>query len=204
MFVKYKSNVQLNKKFTEIIDEPEVILVNEFTEKSAKEFREGMKKAHNTGQDIIPVVIDSYGGYVHSLISMIDTIEESSLPVATIAIGKAMSCGAMLLGHGTQGYRFSSPNARIMIHDVSAMSIGKVAELKSSTKESEFLHNYIFESLAKHIGKKDKNFFEKELDKRKHAEWYLGAQEAKDLNLVNEIKIPNFEVNINVKYNFNI
>ena len=43
---------------------PVAIHVNEFTEKSAKEFGQKMVLAHNTGQPVIPITIDSYGGQV--------------------------------------------------------------------------------------------------------------------------------------------
>ena len=70
---------------------PVIVRVNEFTEKSAREFGQRMALAHSTGQKIIPILIDSYGGQVYSLLSMISDIEHSSIPVATIAQGK--NCG---------------------------------------------------------------------------------------------------------------
>ena len=84
-----------------------------------------MALAHSTGQKVIPVVIDSYGGQVYSLMSMIAAIESAELPVATIVEGKAMSCGAVLLSFGEQGMRFADPHATVMIHDVSSGGYGK-------------------------------------------------------------------------------
>ena len=72
---------------------PVIIRVNKFDEDAASEFAAKIGLAHNTGQKIIPVVIDSYGGQVYSLMSMIAAIKASELPVATIVEGKAMSCG---------------------------------------------------------------------------------------------------------------
>ena len=43
---------------------PVIIRVNEFTEKSAKEFGQKMAKAQTTGQDVVPILIESYGGQV--------------------------------------------------------------------------------------------------------------------------------------------
>ena len=84
-------------KEVELRKSPIIIRVNRFDEKSANEFSHKMALAHSTGQKVIPVVIDSYGGQVYSLMSMIAAIESSELPVATIVEGKAMSCGAVLL-----------------------------------------------------------------------------------------------------------
>ena len=98
-----------------------IATVNKFDEKSAKEFQQQIAQAHNTGQKVIPVVIDSYGGQVYSLMSMISAIKNSELPVATIVEGKAMSCGAILFSFGEQGLRFMDQDATLMIHDVSSM-----------------------------------------------------------------------------------
>ena len=75
---------------------PVVIRVEKFTPDGAKKFTQDMSAAHNSGQDIIPIVIDSYGGQVYSLMSMISAIRASELPVSTIVEGKAMSCGVVL------------------------------------------------------------------------------------------------------------
>ena len=57
-----------------IDDLPVVIRVNKFDEAAAKSFSAATNKAQNTGQTVLPVVIDSYGGQVYSLMSMISDI----------------------------------------------------------------------------------------------------------------------------------
>ena len=39
---------------------PVVIRVKEFTEKSAEEFSRAVARAQNTGQPVLPIIIDSY------------------------------------------------------------------------------------------------------------------------------------------------
>ena len=41
---------------------PVVIRVNKFDEKAAEDFSKSVMRAQNTGQPVLPVVIDSYGG----------------------------------------------------------------------------------------------------------------------------------------------
>ena len=161
-----------------------------------------MLMAHNTGQKVIPVVIDSYGGQVYSLMSMIASIKQSSLPVATIVQGKAMSCGAILFSFGAEGYRFVDPDATLMIHDVSAGQFGKVEELKVNADESSRLNNKVYTMMARNCGKKDDHFL-KQIHAKGHADWYLDAKEAKKHNLANYIRVPKFEVKISVDVNFN-
>ena len=106
-----------------IDDLPVVIRVRKFDEPAAKAFSDEMARAQNSGQPIIPIIIDSYGGQVYSLMSMISDIKHSRIPVATIVQGKAMSCGAILFSFGAEGMRYMDPDATVMIHDVSSIMI---------------------------------------------------------------------------------
>ena len=73
-------------KEIELRKNPVIIRVNKFDEDSAKKFDQDIAQAHNTGQKIVPVVIDSYGGQVYSLMGMISAIKNSDIPVATIVV----------------------------------------------------------------------------------------------------------------------
>ena len=113
----YKTKVSPLIRELELKHNPIIIRVNKFDEDSAKEFSAKMALAHNTGQKVIPIVIDSYGGQVYSLMSMISNIRMSEVPVATIIEGKAMSCGAILFSFGEDGMRYMDKDATLMIHD---------------------------------------------------------------------------------------
>jgi ATP-dependent Clp protease protease subunit len=181
--------------------QPVIVTVNKFDEESAKEFRNKVAMAHNTGQKIVPVVIDSYGGQVYSLMSMISTIKNSELPIATIIQGKAMSCGAILFSFGKEGYRFMDRNATVMIHDVSAGQLGKVEELKASAKESDRLNQIVYTMMAQNCGKKD-DYFLKLVDKKKHADWFLDAEECQKHGLTNHLRVPKISINLDVSIDF--
>ena len=188
-------------KEVELRKPPIIIRVNKFDEKSANEFSHKMALAHSTGQEVIPIVIDSYGGQVYSLMSMIAAIESSELPVATIVEGKAMSCGAVLLSFGEQGMRFADPNATVMIHDVSSGGWGKIEELKADVAEAERLDDKIFTMMARNCGKKD-DYFKKKVFNKKHADWFMDAQEAKRHGLVNHLRLPKLKIKINAEIDF--
>jgi ATP-dependent Clp protease protease subunit len=181
--------------------QPVIIRVNKFDEKSAQDFTSKMAAAHSTGQKVIPVVIDSYGGQVYSLLSMVGCIRSSELPVATIVEGKAMSCGAVLLSCGEDGMRFADPDATIMIHDVSSGGRGKIEELKADVAEAERLDEKIFTLMARNCGKKD-DFFKKKVFNKKHADWFMDAQEAKKHGLVNHLRVPKITIKVGVDIDF--
>ena len=184
-------------KDVELRKQPIIVRVNKFTEESAKKFSDNLAAAHNTGQKIIPVVIDSYGGQVYSLMAMIAAIKDAELPVATIVEGKAMSCGAILFSFGEEGLRFMDSDATLMIHDVSSMDRGKVEELKAGAKEADRLNERVYKMMARNCGKKD-DYFMKLIDKKKHADWFLDADEAKKHNLANQLRIPTMNINVSV------
>ena len=180
---------------------PTLIRVNKFDENSAKNFSSLMIKAQNSGQPIIPVIIDSYGGQVYSLMSMISDIRHSRIPVATIVQGKAMSCGALLFSFGAEGHRYMDPDATLMIHDVSSMSWGKVEEIEASAKETSRLNKKVYQMMAQNCGQR-KNYFLDIIHEKGHADWFLEPTEAMQHNLANHTHVPVFKVKARVEFDF--
>jgi ATP-dependent Clp endopeptidase proteolytic subunit ClpP len=184
-----------------IDDLPVVLRVRRFDETTAKEFSSLISKAQNTGQPVIPIIIDSYGGQVYSLLSMISDIKHSRIPVATIVQGKAMSCGAILFSCGADGMRYMDPDATVMIHDVSSMEYGKVEEIKASAEETERLNKKIYHIMAENCGH-HKDYFLDIVHERGHADWFLEADECKKHNLANHLHVPEFKIDARVKFDF--
>jgi ATP-dependent Clp protease protease subunit len=180
---------------------PITVTVNKFNEESANQFKNDMIKAQNSGQKIIPIEIDSYGGEVYSLLKMIDVIKASSVPVATICIGKAMSCGAILLTFGAEGHRYMAPSSTVMIHDVSSGSWGKVEDIKTDAKEVDRLNQFVYRMMANNCGK-DSEYFLKIVHEKSHADWYLDAEEAKKHNVANHLRVPKMKLKFNVDATF--
>ena len=185
----------------ELKNNPVIIRVNKFDEDSAKEFSMKMALAHNTGQKVIPIVIDSYGGQVYSLMSMISNIKASELPIATVIEGKAMSCGAILFSFGEDGMRYMDPNSTLMIHDVSSMAYGKNEEVQVSAAETKRLNDIVYRMMARNCGKKD-DYFLKIVHKKGHADWFLESDEAKKHGLANQLRVPKLNISIAVDIDF--
>jgi ATP-dependent Clp protease protease subunit len=197
--IKYFS--PLIKKEDLIDDLPIVIRVRKFDESGAKEFATQMSKAQNTGQPIIPVIIDSYGGEIYSLMSMISDIQHSKIPVATIAQGKAMSCGAILFSFGEEGKRYMDPHATVMIHDVSSMGWGKVEEIKADAEEVDRLNKTVYRMMAVNCGYPE-DYFLDIVHNRGHADWFLTADQCKRHNLANHLHVPTLKINVEVNFKF--
>ena len=195
--MKYKMTVSPLIKEVELRKNPVIVRVNKFDEESSKKFAQQMAQAHNTGQKVIPVVIDSYGGQVYSLMAMISAIKNSDLPVATIIEGKAMSCGAILFSFGADGMRYMDMNATLMIHDVSSSEYGKVEEIKASADETERLNQIVYKMMAKNCGHEE-DYFLNLVHEKGHADWFLDAKESKKLGLANHLRLPTMYIDIDV------
>tara|TARA_B100002019_G_scaffold292870_1_gene317568 strand:- start:20270 stop:20890 length:621 start_codon:yes stop_codon:yes gene_type:complete len=199
----WTTNIDPKVRELELRHNPVMIRVNKFTEESAAEFATKMAMAHNTGQSVIPVVIDSYGGQVYSLMSMISSINASEIPVATIVEGKAMSCGVILFSCGHEGLRFVTPEATLMIHDVSSGAFGKNEEIQASAKETNRLNKMIYTILADNC-KKPRDYFTKEVKRRGRADWYVTPNKAVKMGLADHVGLPKLQIDVDVQINLAI
>lgn len=196
MRVIYNKSQRIKGSIKDLIEAPVIIRVGDINEALATTFSSQMTDAYNTGQEIIPVVIDSYGGDAYALLSLLSDIESSRLPVATICIGKAMSAGAILLAHGTPGLRFGDPNATVMIHEVASAGWGKLTEMRASIEELERLNYVVYTKMAAACGYKDPAAFLKKIDKRKNADWYMDIFQAQKEKIIDYIGVPEFQVSV--------
>ena len=175
-----------------VTDDLLYIFVTKFNDEAVTKFYEQfLKMTANPDTKIIPIVISSFGGEVHSLLPMIDIIKASKKPVATVALGKAMSCGAFLLAAGTKGYRFAAPNADIMIHEVTSFSWDKSTNMQNDAKHTKYLNDLLFKFLGDWSKKKDPKFYLKMIKEKTNVDLYLTATECKKLNLIDHVGIPN-------------
>ena len=98
------------------------------------------------GMDIPPPIhlhINSYGGSVFAAFSSIDYIMKSETPIYTYVDGCAASAGTIMSVCGKK--RFIGENAYMLIHQLSAGSWGKFAELQDDMKNNEALMKRIKE-----------------------------------------------------------
>jgi len=83
------------------------------------------------------------------MFSLYDTIKFLPCPVHTIALGKVMSAGVLLLASGVKGKRVIGRNARIMIHPISGGVFGNVFEAVNEVREHERLQSLMTDALLR-------------------------------------------------------
>ena len=130
----------------------------------------------------IKLYINSPGGSVYDGLAIIDTMNYIEPDVQTIGIGLQASMGAMLLSSGTKGKRYALPNARIMIHQPSSGTEGKITDQEIALKEGIYLKKRLAEMFAKNTGK-SLSQVEKDMDRDN----WMSAQEAKDYGIIEEV-----------------
>lgn len=200
MIIDYNhSPLLLETNLETLLGQPQSITLNKIDETSANTFRQSLYKIEISHQPIIPIIIDSYGGYVHSMLTIVDLIESCIKPVYVICTGKAMSAGILLSACAPKGNRYIAKSASVMIHEVSSGNYGKVEELKVSTKEVERLNTLMFSKLDK-CCEQEQGFFLEEIHKRKHADWYLTPEEAVEVGIYDYVGIPTLHIDVNVDY----
>lgn len=101
------------------------------------------KQMKNYERTPIILHINSVGGAVRDMWSMIDTIEISKTPIHTFCTGYAYSAGMTLFLSGHQ--RFATRHAKFMYHTLSGCSHGTYEDISETTKELELTQNEIEE-----------------------------------------------------------
>ena len=115
-------------------------------------------------------------------LAIYDTIQYIAPDVQTIGIGLQASMGAFLLSSGTKGKRFALPSSRIMIHQPSSGTQGKISDQEITLREGLFLKEQLNKILAKNTGQKLSKI-EKDSDR----DFWMSAEEAVAYGLVDEV-----------------
>ncbi len=131
---------------------------------------------------MVTMHVDSPGGSVKSGLSMVDVMNYVSCDISTINTGMAASMGSILLGAGTKGMRYSLPNSKVMLHQVSSGAQGHVEDMKISLAEAEKYNQKLFKMLGEYCGKSKKQVL---LDCTRDN--WLGAEEALEYGIIDGI-----------------
>lgn len=130
----------------------------------------------------IKLYINSPGGSVYDGMAIYDTMQYITPDVQTIGIGLQASMGAFLLSSGAKGKRYMLPHSKVMIHQPSSGTQGKVTDMEIDLKEGLAVKEMIAELLAKNTGQK--------LSKVKadmERDYWMKPEEAKAYGLVDEV-----------------
>lgn len=130
----------------------------------------------------IYMYINSPGGSVTAGMAIYDTMQFITSPVSTLCMGQAASMGALLLGAGAKGMRYSLPNSRIMIHQPSGGFQGQASDIDIQAREVLRLKQRLNEIMSAHTGKPVEQVA---LDTER--DYFMGPDEAQDYGLIDQV-----------------
>lgn len=137
---------------------------------------------HEDPKKDIKLYINTPGGSVTAGLAIYDTMQYIKPDVSTICVGIAASMGAVLLAAGKKGKRFALPNSEILLHQVMGGTEGQAIEIEIAAKHIIRIKERLNQLLAKHTNQPFSKI-EKDTDR----DFHLGAQEAKDYGVVDDI-----------------
>lgn len=169
--------------YSRLLEDRIIFLGEEVTEMTANVVVAQLLHLANESPDKdIQLYINSPGGSVYDGLAIYDTMQYIAPDVQTIGIGLQASMGAFLLSSGAKGKRFVLPNARVMIHQPSSGTRGKVTDQEISLRESIALKERLATIMADNTGQK--------LDKIKadmERDYWLSAADAVAYGLADEV-----------------
>lgn len=169
--------------YSRLLEDRIIFLGEEVTEMTANVVVAQLLHLANENSDKdIQLYINSPGGSVYDGLAIYDTMQYIAPDVQTIGIGLQASMGAFLLSSGAKGKRFVLPNARVMIHQPSSGTRGKVTDQEISLRESIALKERLAAIMADNTGQK--------LDKIKadmERDYWLSAADAVAYGLADEV-----------------
>ena len=126
--------------------------------------------------------INSPGGSVTAGMAIFDVMQWIPNDVATVAMGMAASMGQFLLSAGTQGKRYATPHARVMMHQPSGGIGGTATDIKIQAEQMLYVKKQMARLIAEHTGQSIEQI-EKDSDRDR---WF-SAEEAKEYGFVDHV-----------------
>lgn len=126
--------------------------------------------------------INSPGGSVYDCLAIYDTMQYVKPDIQTICVGLAASAASLLLASGTKGKRFALPNSKIMIHQPSSGTRGKVTDQEIDLREALALKDLTENIMVERTGQN-----KKKVHADMERDFYMTAAEAHDYGMIDGV-----------------
>jgi ATP-dependent Clp protease, protease subunit len=130
----------------------------------------------------ITMYINSPGGSIVSMWSIIDTMNLIKPDISTVCIGMAASAASVILASGAKGKRLILPHAQVMIHQPLGGAEGQASDIAIRAKHiletKDLLHKFMAEKTGQTIAK-----LEKDMDR----DFFISAEESVKYGIVDKV-----------------
>lgn len=184
------------------VKSPKTFFLSHFNTNTVEAFQSVVSQCVDNSQPLLPIFIESDGGYVDSLASILSIMDYGramGMEFSTITTGRASSCGALTFCYGDTNRRYISSTGSILLHNFQVGGAGQLHEVHNSFINNVKSESALFEKVSKHL-KKPKDWLQKNLHKNKNYDWILNAEECKKEGIASEIKIPSFVLSVEERF----
>lgn len=132
----------------------------------------------------VTIVLATVGGALDCALGAYDLIRylnRNGMTIDVLANGYCYSAGVILLQAGAR--RLATPNTVLMVHESLSLHFGKLTEIREDVKFVDRLVERVWELLCE----KSKLTVQRLKDETKGKNWWLTANEALELGLIDEI-----------------
>jgi ATP-dependent Clp protease protease subunit len=119
---------------------------------------------------------------VYAGLMVYDAMQFVKSDIQTTCVGAAMAMGALLLAGGTPGKRAALPNAKILIHQLSADFEGQAADVEIQAREIINVKRGLEEILAKHTGQPLER-----VSKDTERDYFMTPDEAREYGVIDHV-----------------
>lgn len=160
-----------------------IIFINEpICTRTVSDYQSQLLYLQSLGTKKINIYINSPGGSIYDCLGLYDLIQNlkaKGIIIKTINVGLAASAAAVLLLSGSEGYRESLPNCRILLHQPSSETYGTITDMAIELTECQELKKILNNIIEKHTCKEVLNHIERD--------FWLDANKAKELKVIDKI-----------------
>ncbi len=169
--------------YSRLLDERIIMLTDQFEDQMASIIVSQLLylQSEDSTKDIT-MYINSGGGSITSMWSIIDTMNLIKPDVSTICIGMAASAASLTLAAGAKGKRHILPHAEVMIHQPSGGAQGMASDIEITAKNilraKDLLHRFMAERTGQSLER-----ITKDMDR----DTFMDAKEALSYGIVDKI-----------------
>lgn len=171
-----------NEVYKKLLEGRIIFINGEINDEMASEVVAKLLYLDSQSNEDITIYINSPGGSVTSGLMIYDTIKYVKSDVSTIGIGLSASMASILLMSGTKGKRKILTHGRVMLHELSTATDGKISDILVYTNEIQRTHKTLSNIIVENSSL-SKEQVEIELKK----DFWLNSNEALKLGIVDKI-----------------
>lgn len=171
-----------NEVYKKLLESRIIFINGEINDEMASEVVAKLLYLDSQSNEDITIYINSPGGSVTSGLMIYDTIKYIKSDVSTIGIGLSASMASILLMSGTKGKRKILTHGRVMLHELSTATDGKISDILVFTNEIQKTHKTLSNIIVENSTLSNEQV---EIELKK--DFWLNSNEALRLGIVDKI-----------------